>query len=262
LAGKAALVTGSTRRGIGAATAMKLALDGASLILNFGTGSRDDAARERAERLRRQIAEPGRQVAVVEASVRNEEEVEELFRQSEALFGGVDILVNNAGGLWIEQDFTSIDASHWEQAVRTELDGAFYCTRRALPHMRHRRWGRIVNVGVDVDVMGLLINAQYGHVLDKYPYDFVLAKRAKEELAHLLGLVELKHGITVNNVLPGIIEEIDHEDAWQGLQAGAPVSVYFDPTDVARAVAFLCSEEARGISHSDIRVPGNIYKRL
>lgn len=262
LAGKTALVTGSTRSGIGATTAMQLALDGANVILNYGSGSRDAAARERAEGLRRRIAELDRPVVVLEASIRHEDEVAQLFAQAEAQFGGIDILVNNAGGVWIEQDFAAIETAHWEQAVRTEIDGAFYCTRRALPHMRRRRWGRIVNIGLDGEVMGLLVNARYGHVLDKYPYDFVLAKRAKETMAHLLGLVELKHGITVNNVLPGIIEEIDNEEAWQSLQAGAPGSLYFDPTDVARVIAFLCSQAARGISHSDIRIPGNIYQRL
>ena len=262
LVGRAALVTGSTRRGIGAASAMQLALEGANVILNYGTGSTGPAARERAGALREKIKETGAHVEVVEADISSEDGVKKLFHQAGELFGGVDILVNNAGGAWIEQDFAVIETAHWNQAVRPEIDGTFFCIREALPHMRRNRWGRIINICLDEETLALLVNAQYGHVLEKYPYDFGVAKFAKREIGRLVALAEYKHGITVNNILPGIIEEMENDEALRKLQGTSEPSIYFDPTDVARAVTFLCREEARGITKSDLRIPGNIYTRL
>lgn len=135
LSGRTALVTGSTRQGIGATTAMALAFRGAKVILNFGTGSRDAAARQRADALANKLDGLGGRVAVIEASIQSEAEIKELFLKATELFGGVDILVNNAGGTWLEQDFAGIETRHWEQAVRSEIDGIFYCIRAALPHM-------------------------------------------------------------------------------------------------------------------------------
>jgi glucose 1-dehydrogenase len=262
LNGKTALITGSTRRGIGAASAMHLALEGANVILNYGSKSKDADAKQRAETLTQSIAETGAHVGLIVADIKSESEVRELFRQANDRFGGVDILVNNAGGAWIEQDFATIETTHWDQAIRAEIDGTFYCIREALPHMRHGHWGRIINICLNHETLTLLINAHYGNTLDKYPYDFALAKSAKAEITRLLALAEYKHGITINNILPGVIEEIDNDDALRKLRGADSKSIYFDPTDVARAVAFLCSEDARGITHSDLRIPGNLYTRL
>jgi NAD(P)-dependent dehydrogenase (short-subunit alcohol dehydrogenase family) len=241
---------------------MRLALDGANVILNYGTGGRGVAARERAEGLCSKIAELNTNVVVLEAAVHSEVEVKEMFGQARSRFGSVDILVNNAGGLWIEQDFAAISTQHWDQAIRPEIDGTFFCIREALSDMRGKQWGRIVNICLDLRVLDLLVNAVYGHVLARYPFDFAIAKTAKAELARLLALTELKHGITINNVLPGIIEEMSNDDALQIIRREARQSVYFNPVDVAEAVAWLCRDEARAITQSDIRVPGNVYKRL
>ena len=260
LVGKTALITGSTRTGIGATTAMMLASKGANIILNYGTGGTGREAGQRAEKLRQKVAATNPNVVVLEAAVDSEKEVKKLFARTAERFGSVDILVNNAGGLWIEQDFAQIETGHWNQAVRRELDGTFYCIREALPPMRAKRWGRIINVGLHYVVMELLVNAQYGNVLDKYPYDFAIAKHAKQQITGLLALAEFKHGITINNVLPGIIETIDNDRALEIIQAHSPQEIFFNPVDVANAILYLCSEEARGITQSDIRIPGNFYR--
>jgi len=259
MAGKTALITGSTRSGIGATTAMVLASMGANIILNYGTGGTGREARLRAEELSKKIATTNPNVLVLEAAVDTEKEVKKLFANSVDRFGSVDILVNNAGGLWIEQDFAQIETRHWDQAVRTELDGTFYCIREALPGMRAKRWGRIVNVGLHHAIMEWLVNTQYGNVLDKYPYDFSIAKYAKQQFASLLALAEFKHGITINNVLPGIIETMDNERALEIIQGHSAQEMFLNPLDVAHAIVYLCSEEARGITQSDIRIPGNLY---
>lgn len=261
--GRTVLVTGSTRRGIGSATAIVLARCGANVVLNFGTGGAGEEARERAEVLRAKIEErTGAGVIAVEASMRNEVEVRRLFEKARTRFGSVDILVNNAGGLWIEQDFADVTTEHWEQALRPEIDGTFYCIREALPDMRAQRWGRIVNIGLDADTLELLINAHDSHVLEHYPFDFHIAKSAKCEITRTLALIELKHGITINNVLPGVIEDMDNDELFAVVEGSRQTSAWFGPLDVALTVAFLCSDVARGITRSDVRLPGNIYKRL
>ena len=263
LEGRTALVTGSTRRGIGAATAIVLAYRGADVVLNYGTGGGGGGAQERAEALRAAIEQRAGVCAIaIEASMLSEAAVHRLFDEARGHFGSVDILVNSAGGLWVEQDFADITTSHWEQALRPEIDGTFYCIREALPDMRARQWGRIVNIGFDVDTLELLINAHYGHVLERYPFDFHIAKSAKREMARRLAPIEFKQGITINNVLPGVIENIDNDEVFAAVEGTSRGSTWFGPVDVAGTVAFLCSEAARGITGSDIRLPGNLYKRL
>jgi len=263
LEGRTALVTGSTRRGIGATTAIVLAHHGANVVLNFGTGMGGAEVSARAATLGAEIeAQTGSRILVVEASIREEADVQRMFAEARAHFGAVDILVNSAGGLWLEQDFASITTEHWEQAFRSEVDGTFYCIREALPEMRSRHWGRIINVGIDPDALELLINAHYGHVLERYPFDFHLAKTAKSEITHKISMMELKHNITVNNLLPGIIENMDNDEVFAALADEAQPAAWFGPLDVANSISFLCSEAARGITRSDIRLPGNIYKRL
>jgi NAD(P)-dependent dehydrogenase (short-subunit alcohol dehydrogenase family) len=201
-------------------------------------------------------------VAVVEASTRDEADIRRLFHEARERFGAVDILVNNAGGLWIEQDLAELDAAHLRQTVEPEVIGTVLCIREALAGMRARRWGRIVNIGLHREVMDALLCARYRHTFDRYPYDFVVAKHAKEELTRVLAPVELKHGITVNNVLPGVIEEHDPDELARRAAAGPPPTPLVDPLDVARVVAWLCGEEARAVTGSDLRVPGNVYARL
>lgn len=263
LKGRTALVTGSTRRGIGSTTAIMLAYRGANLVLNYGTGGGGEKAAERAEILRAKIEQrTGATAIVIESSPHSEIDARRMFDEARTRFGTVDILVNSAGGLWMEQDFAEISDEHWEQTLRPEIDGAFYCIREALPDMRARRWGRIINVGVDVDTLMLVVNAHYGHVLERYPFDFHIAKTAKCEISHTLALIELKQGITINNVLPGVIENIENDEVFHAIEESARASAWFSPLDVADAVAFLCSEAAGGITGSDVRLPGNVYKRL
>ena len=99
-------------------------------------------------------------------------------------------------------------------------------------------------------IMEWLVNAQYGNVLDKYPYDFSIAKYAKQQFASLLALAEFKYGITINNVFPGIIETIDNERALEIIQGHSAQEMFLNPLDVANAIVSL----QRG-------VPGHYSKR-
>lgn len=261
LKGKTVLITGSTRAGIGSAAAFALASSGANIVLNYGTGSRDSAAKKRASCMTKKIKQFNKNVITLVGDIKKEKEVKDLFEAAEKKFGSVDILVNNAGGTWIEQDFAEIKTNHWNQMIRAEIDGTFFCIREALPAMRRNGWGRIINICLDEESIAFALNAE-GHVLEKYPYDFALTKNVKAEMSRKIALAEFKYGITCNNILPGIIEEMNNEQTLNIIQNKISQSVFFNPTDVAATVNYLCGNEARGITGSDIRFPGNLYNRL
>ena len=132
---KIVLVTGGSR-GIGAAAVQAFARAGCRVILNYNKS--EAAARAIAD------AWPG-QVFPVQADVSDPAQVEELFRQAEALCGPVEVLVCNAG-LAQQKLFTDLTDEDWARMIGVHLSGAFYCCRRALPGMIRRKWGRILTV--------------------------------------------------------------------------------------------------------------------
>lgn len=261
LKGKTALITGSTRLGIGATTALALADLGVNVILNYGTGMSNSEAGKRADALEKKIKTFNKNVITLVADITKEGQVKKLFKDAVSAFGSVDILINNAGGTWVEQDFAEITTKHWNQVVKPEIDGTFYCIREVLPLMRKKQWGRIVNICLDKDAMELALNAE-GHILEKYPYDFAIAKESKRNIVQRIALSELKYGITCNNIMPGIIEELENEKALKIIQGKTKQSIFFNPTDVSDTITYLCSQNARGVTGSDIKLPGNIYTRL
>lgn len=262
LQGRVALVTGSVGDGIGRSAALALAQAGADVALNFGTGRAGEDVRRTGERVQAAIQEMGRRSVLVCADTRSEQQVAALFQRIRDELGDVDILVNNAGGTWLEQDFTEISSERWEATIDAELNGAFYCMREALPAMREHRWGRIINIIVDLNSLDLLINSQYGHNLDRYPYAFAAGKVARQWLARTLAYAELKYGITINNILAGIIEHMTFEEAISEAACKASSRIGARPADVAQVIRFLCQQEARFVTNSDIVIPGNLYSRL
>ena len=146
LTGKTALVTGSTS-GIGLGIALKLAEAGADLILNgFG-----DASAALAE-----VGRHGRKVGHHGADVSDPAQIAELFAYAERDFGGIDILVNNAGIQHVAP-VEQFPVERWDAIIAINLSSAFHTTRLALPGMRQRGWGRIINIA---SAHGLVASAQ------------------------------------------------------------------------------------------------------
>ena len=187
LSGKVALVTGASR-GIGRAVAVALAKAGADVAVNYR--AREDAARETAA----QVAALGRRALVVAADVSVAAEVTRLVAEVEAGLDPVDVLVNNAGvarPLPLEQ----VTERDFDEMLAVNLKSAFLLTQAALPGMRARRWGRVVNVSS--------VAAQVGGVVGPH---YAASKAGLHGLTHAYASLLAKEGVTVNCIAPALIE--------------------------------------------------------
>jgi 3-oxoacyl-[acyl-carrier protein] reductase len=180
---RVALVTGSSR-GIGRAIALELARAGANLVIHYRT--RQDSAIE----VRAAIQSLGRACSVVQADLGRPADVDRLVREA----GPVDILVNNAG-IAKPQPFEEITAADWDEVVGINLKPCFLLTQAMLPHMRGRRWGRIINLSS--------VAAQVGGVVGPH---YAASKAGMHGLTHFYASRLAKEGITVNAIAPALIE--------------------------------------------------------
>lgn len=240
---RVAIVTGSAR-GIGRAIALKLFEQGATIVIN----DVGDAAP--AEELARLMKEKGGRSAVVLADVSKQDEVAKLIEKAAADFGRLDILVNNAG-ITRDQLLLRLSEEDWDKVLNVNLKGAFLCTKAALRHMVKQRWGRIVNIASIVGVTGNAGQANYAAAKAGL---IALTKTCAKEVA--------SRGITVNAIAPGFIDtDMTRrlpENLKQEILKQIPLGSFGTPEDVAQAVAFLVSEEARYITGQVLRVDGGL----
>ena len=187
LKGKTALVTGSTS-GIGLGIAQRLAAEGANLVINgFG-----DAAE--IEKLRKQIASEYRVKVVYDgADMTKPDSIAAMMQKAIAEFGAVDVLVNNAG----IQHVAPVDEfplDKWDAIIAINLSSAFHTVRAALPAMKARRWGRIVNIA-----------SAHALVASPFKSAYVSAKHGIAGFTKAVALEVAQQGITVNAVCPGYV---------------------------------------------------------
>jgi 3-oxoacyl-[acyl-carrier protein] reductase len=229
-----ALVTGSSR-GIGRAIAVRLADDVAAVAVNYKDN--EQAAGEVVAEIKRK----SRNARAFQADLTNESEARNLVRQVEETFGRLDVLVNNFGPI-IVKPWQALTTADWELMYRSVFLSAFHCGQAALPGMRDRKWGRIINIGYHrVEQLAAFTGIAA----------YAVAKTALLILTRSAAASELKAGITVNMVSPGLIEG--------GIMpAGGKVGPEFfgKPADVAEAVAFLASEKAGHITGTNLVVAG------
>ncbi|WP_248746994.1 3-hydroxybutyrate dehydrogenase [Pseudomonas sp. MWU12-2037] len=235
LKGKTALVTGSTS-GIGLGIALGLARAGADVVLNgFG-----DAGAIIAE-----VQQFGGRVGHHPADVSDPAQIAEMFAYAEREFGGVDILVNNAG---IQHVATveEFPVERWDAIIAINLSSVFHSTRLALPGMRAKGWGRIVNIAS--------VHGQVGSV-GKAAY--VAAKHGVIGLTKVVGLETATSNVTCNAICPGwvltpLVQKqiddraaggVDPQQAQHDLLAEKQPSLEFvTPAHLGELVLFLCSE--------------------
>jgi NAD(P)-dependent dehydrogenase (short-subunit alcohol dehydrogenase family) len=249
LAGRTALITGSCGEGMGRSIALRLARDGAGIVLNYGTHRRGPEMETHAKRIAEAVASLGGRAAIHEANTTVEAEVAAMVKAAEAAFGAVDILVNNAGGEWHIQDYTKVPLDHWRSVLAAEIDGAFLLMKHVVPGMRERRWGRVIHLSME---RSLHFGSMKGVAAD-----YCLGKAARAWMTNAFGHDELAHGITMNCLEPGIIDHLGFDEALAAARGDtAAWRQRTGPTahDAAEIVAFLCSEAGRFVSASGIRV--------
>jgi len=240
LNGKVAIVTGSAR-GIGRAIALKLAESGADIVVSDISD---------AEPVAGEIRAIGRQSRAVAADVSSPQDVAGLVEQTIASFGRIDILVNNAG-ITRDQLLMRMSDDDWDSVLQVNLKSAFLCTRGVLRHMVKQRWGRIVSIS---SVVGIVGNAGQANYAATKAGIIGFTRSVAKEVA--------SRGITANAIAPGFIDtEMTQklsEEQRQGAQKQIPVGYLGAPQDIAEAVAFLASEEARYITGQVLNVDGGL----
>ena len=243
LTGKTAVVTGGSR-GIGRAICLKLAGQGANIVLNFAG---NEAA---AEETRSQCEALGVKALAVKGDVADAEACNALIEKAVSEFGGVDILVCNAG---VTRDnlLMRMSDEEFQKVIDTNLKGTFHCCRAAAKLMMKQRWGRIVNMSSVVGVYG---NAGQVNYAASKAGVIGLTKSLARELA--------RRNITANAVAPGFIAT-DMTDALSDAQREAIVSRIGsgrlgEPDDIAHLVRFLASDEASYITGQVICVDGGM----
>lgn len=241
-----ALVTGASR-GIGQAIARELAGRGYAVALNCASERSFETASALADELGREY---GIEASAYRADVSSFAEVEAMVKEIHSRWGRIDVLVNNAG---ITRDglLARMSEEAFDQVIDVNLKGAFNCLRQVAPIMMKQRFGRVVSLS---SVVGLAGNAGQVNYAASKAGIIGLTKSAAKELA--------PRGITVNAVAPGFIEtdmtEAMGEKAIAAVRERIAMRKFGKPQDVAYAVGFLASEEARYITGQVLAIDGGM----
>ena len=243
LEGKVAIVTGASR-GIGRAVAINLAQSGADVVVNY-SGS-EGAAQETVEA----VQALGRKAIKIKANVANVDEVASMVEEAHKEFGHIDILVNNAGiprdGLLMRMKDEDFDA-----VIDINLKGVYLVTKAVSKIMMKQRSGHIINMTSVVGVMG---NA--GQV------NYAASKSGIIGMTMSLAREVGSRGITVNAVAPGFIQtamtDVLSDDIKEQMKSQIPLGTFGSVQDIANAVVFLASDEAKYITGQTLHVDGGM----
>ncbi len=233
---RVAIVTGGTR-GIGEAISLALREAGMTVAANYA--GNDEKAR---------VFTDATGIQAFRWDVGDYDACQEGVRQVEAALGPVDVLVNNAG---ITRDGTILKMTHemWDEVIRVNLGGCFNMAKAVFPGMRDRKWGRIVNIGSINGQAG-----QYGQV------NYAAAKSGIHGFTKALAQEGARAGVTVNAIAPGYIDTemvaAVPADVLEKIVAKIPVGRLGQASEIARGVAFLCSDDGGFVTGSTLSING------
>ena len=240
---KVAIVTGSGR-GLGKGIAMKLAEEGAKVVIADMAAADDTVA---------EIVAKGGTASAFAVNVSKQEEVQALIQYAIDTYGTLDIMVNNAG---INRDgmLHKMPVENWQMVIDVDLTGVFFGTQEALKHMRAQGSGRIINISSG-SWLGNIGQANYA-----------AAKAGVVGLTKTAARESARKGITCNVICPGFIEtdmtlklkEVNDGAAWDSMMQRIPMGYAGKPSDVGNMVAFLASDEAAYITSEVINVGGGM----
>jgi 3-hydroxybutyrate dehydrogenase len=254
LKGKSALVTGSTS-GIGLAIARALAAEGANITLNgFGEKGAIDKERSSIE------SEFGVKALYSAADMTKPAEIAGMIRAAEQAFGTLDVLVNNAGIQHVAP-VEEFPIEKWDQIIAINLSAAFHTIRAAVPGMKTRRWGRIINTA-----------SAHSLVASPFKAAYISAKHGLTGLTKTVALETATFGITANCISPGYVwtplveKQIPDQMKARGmteeqvkrdvLLAAQPTKEFVTVDEVASLAVYLCSDAARAITGANLSIDG------
>jgi len=251
---KTAIVTGSTS-GIGLGIADALASSGVNIVIN-GFGDADDIAHTVDDLKQRHNVG----VMYSAADISKPDEIAAMIAGARAEFGGVDILVNNAGIQHVAP-IEEFPVEKWNAIIAINLSGAFHTCRLAVPDMKRKGWGRIVNIA-----------SAHALVASPFKSAYVSAKHGLAGLTKTIALELAEHGVTANAICPGYVltplvqKQIPEQAKARGISeeavmrdvllAAQPTKAFVEVSDIAALTLFLCSDDAASITGSLLPIDG------
>ena len=242
LSGRVALVTGGSR-GIGAATALRLAEAGADVAVGCGQH------REAAEEIAGKITGLGRRAVVVSGDMAHPDVPRRIVAETAERLAPVDILVANAG-TGVRADLDDVDVAAWDRVMAVNLRAPFLLAQAVVPHMREQRYGRIVLLSSVAAFLGGILSPQY-----------TASKAGLIGLAHSLAATLAPHGITVNAIAPGLImtEMMAGDPRLETLERSVPVGRLGQPAEVADVIVAVARNAY--MTGQTVSVDGGRYPR-